>query len=328
MASPPSDPNSSKSRPPRFDPAASLFDLDTFRGRLSHFLRVLDPRTLFTPTQELQRCDRIIQDWRKGIRHDDQELWDCKAALDACTHPVSKEAIPVFFRMAAFTPVNIPIVLAMMNASSPTGVLFVHWLNQTYNSAVNLSNRSGGGEANTTQMLQSYLLAVVTSCSLALGLGKVAKRVPAASPALFSYIAVSAAGTSNIMFSRQNEFREGAPMMDATGKYHGHSLIAGKSVVLQTAVSRGLIFPLPVLLLPHAIMQGLGKLALLPKNPRLRLAVELAAITGSLAGALPVCMSLFPQTATFKATELEPQFQNVKDGDGRPISSFQTNKGL
>lgn len=315
-------------KPSPFDPANSLFDLNTFAGRLSHFLRVLNPRTLFTPSQELQRCDSIIQDWRKGIQHADQELWDCKGTLEACTHPVSKEAIPVPFRMSAFTPVNIPIVLAMMNATSPGGVLFVHWINQTYNSAVNFSNRSGGGEGDTTQMLQSYLLAVVTSCSLALGLGKIAKRIPAASPALFSYIAVSAAGTSNIMFSRQNELREGAPMTDSTGKYHGQSLIAGKSVVLQTAVSRGLIFPLPVLLLPHAIMKGLGKLSLLPKNPRLRLAVELAAITGSLAGALPVCMALFPQTATFKATELEPHFQGLKDGQGMPITTFQTNKGL
>jgi len=324
MTSPPP----ADTKPPRFDPTNSLFDLNTFCGRLSHFLRVLDPRTLFTPQQELQRCDSIIQDWRKGIQHADQELWDCKSTLEACTHPVSKEAIPVPFRMSAFTPVNIPIVLAMMNATSPSGVLFVHWLNQTYNSAVNLSNCSGGGEADTTQILQSYLLAVVTSCSLALGLNKVAKQIPAASPALFSYFAVSAAGTSNIMFSRQNEMREGAPMTDSTGKYHGQSLIAGKSVVLQTAVSRGLIFPLPVLLLPHAIMKGLEKLSLLPKNPRLRLAVELCAITGSLAGALPVCMALFPQTATFKATELESHFQGLRDGQGRPITTFQTNKGL
>ncbi len=178
------------------------------------------------------------------------------------------------------------------------------------------------------QVLQSYLLAVVTSCSLAVGLNKVAQRIPAASPALFSYIAVSAAGCSNIVFSRQNELREGAPVSDASGKVHGLSVAAGKSVVLQTAVSRGLIFPLPVLLLPHAIMKGLDRLRALPQNPRLRMCVELCVITGSLWGALPLCMAMFPQRASFRAQDLEPEFHHLRDRQGKVVEELYTNKGL
>lgn len=115
---------------PPFTPDASQDNLETFAGRLSHFLRVLDPRTLFTPAQELRRCDGLIQDWRAGVRHNDGELWDCKTTLEACLHPVSKEPIPIPFRMAAFTPVNIPICLGMLNSTSPAAVLFWQWFNQ------------------------------------------------------------------------------------------------------------------------------------------------------------------------------------------------------
>ena len=38
------------------------------------------------------------------------------------------------------------------------------------------------------------------------------------SPALVSYIACAAAGSSNILFSRQSELREGAPICDDSGK--------------------------------------------------------------------------------------------------------------
>lgn len=319
---------SHRAKLPNFEPGKSFYDLGTFSGRLKHFLRVLDPRTLFISAQYLKRCENMVKDWQVGSYLKNQELWDCQSTLEACTHPLSKSTIPTPFRMAAFVPINVPIVFIMMQATSPGGVLFVHWLNQTYNSAVNFSNRSSGGAADTNQVLQSYLLAVATSCSLALGLGKLARKIPAASPALFSYIAVSAAGTSNIIFSRQNELREGASISDSSGQYYGRSLIAGKNVVIQTAISCGVIFPLPVLILPHLIMRGLAKLTLLPTSPRLRLAVELTAITGSLAGALPVCMALFPQTASYKATDLEPKFHNLRDVQGRPILIFYAKKGL
>lgn len=85
------------------------FDLGTFEGRLRHFLTVLDPRTLLVPPSEVERCKRVIDDWRQGARHDNAELWGCKAVTDAAVHPTLHETIPLPFRMAAFTPVNIPI---------------------------------------------------------------------------------------------------------------------------------------------------------------------------------------------------------------------------
>ena len=68
--------------------------------------------------------------------------------------------------------VNIPIVYGMLTAQTTPGMLFIHWVNQSYNTGVNYANRSGA-VVDTTQILKSYALAVATSCSMAAGLGKV-----------------------------------------------------------------------------------------------------------------------------------------------------------
>ena len=96
-------------------------------GRLRHFIGVLDPRTLLASPQELDRCAAIINDWRQGVRHDDRELWDCKQLLDASVHPATRGVIPAPVRMAAVTPVNIPICFGMLNSTSPAAVLFWQW---------------------------------------------------------------------------------------------------------------------------------------------------------------------------------------------------------
>lgn len=111
-----------------------------------------------------------------------------------------------------------------------------HRFNQSYNSAVNYHNRAGG-EVDVKAMAASYCLAVATSCGLAVGLGKASKSVAylkGVPPALVSYVAVAAAGASNILFSRQSELREGAAVTDASGAVYGNSVAAGRSVVLQT----------------------------------------------------------------------------------------------
>lgn len=62
--------------------------------------------------------------------------------------------------------------------------------------------------------------------------------------------------------------------------------------------------------------------------PTLHCHYQLAVITGSLAGALPVALASFPQRAEFNASDLEPQFQDLKDASGQRIKKLYTNKGL
>lgn len=57
---------SHRAKLPNFEPGKSLYDLGTFSGRLKHFLRVLDPRTLFISAQYLKRCENMVKDLAGG----------------------------------------------------------------------------------------------------------------------------------------------------------------------------------------------------------------------------------------------------------------------
>lgn len=57
---------------------------------------------------------------------------------------------------------------------------------------------------------------------------------------------------------------------------------------------------------------------------------QLAAITASLAIAVPVSIAVFPQEARFKASSLEPEFHDlhVKGGSRGKATYLYANKGL
>lgn len=259
----------------------------------------------------------------------DDALWAAKRLRDGATNPGTGERIPAPVRMAGFIPVNIPLVAGMLNATSVPGTLFWQWANQSYNSATNYSNRSGS-DMTMEQIGTSYGIAVGASCGLALAFRWLGKHGPpsfrrvAAVPFVVPYIAVSAAGASNVYFSRRPEMDNGVVVRDEAGEELGVSREAGKQGVYRTILSRSLGLPIPVLVLPAIAM------ALVPKSvpPRARMLVELGAITSSLCFALPATLAIFPQRMALDARSLEPQFHNLRNADGKPITTVFSNKGL
>ena len=58
------------------------------------------------------------------------------------------------------------------------------------------------------------------------------------------------------------------------------------------------------------------------------LAAETCLTAGSIYGALPVAIAIFPQEISIPTSALEPEFQNLKKKDGSLITSVVCNKGL
>lgn len=77
----------------------------------------------------------------------------------------------------------------------------------------------------------------------------------------------------------------------------GTSKYAGIQGVSQTALTRCVLVPCACLLIPPVIMGGLGKLRLVPSNPRLKIVLELGVIYGALQAALPAALAVFPQVS-------------------------------
>lgn len=263
-----------------------------FVERFKKYLEVTDPRTLIYSDDRVKQAQEELKN-----NIGDQEF--NKKLVNAAVHPVTGEIIPRIFRVSAIAPFNIPLVFAMIAcpASNVPGTLFLHWVNQSYNTACNYANRSGADQS-TEALAKAYGLAVTSACTLAYGLGKVVERGPRwlkRMGILIPCLATAAANVSNIAFTRMDEISNGVNVVDDAGASYGLSSNAGFECVKQSALTRCVLVPVACLLIPPAAMGALGKMRLLPAGKGGRIAVELSLIFLALQGALPAALAVYPQ---------------------------------
>ena len=81
--------------------------------------------------------------------------------------------------------------------------------------------------------------------------------------------------------------------------------------------------------LPAFALIAIEKFGLMPKNRYLNLTLQLSLICGQLLVAVPCAIGAFPQMATIKTSDLEPEFQGLKSKvKGDLITEFTYNKGM
>ena len=84
------------------------YDQSTYIGRLKHFSQLTDPRNLLVSEQEIQKCQRLLAEYKAGKVKlaDEEELWRAKKLVDSSMHPDTGELVFLPFRMASFVPTN------------------------------------------------------------------------------------------------------------------------------------------------------------------------------------------------------------------------------
>eukprot|EP00929_Paragymnodinium_shiwhaense_P103057 TRINITY_DN6633_c0_g1_i3.p1 TRINITY_DN6633_c0_g1~~TRINITY_DN6633_c0_g1_i3.p1 ORF type:complete len:396 (+),score=93.94 TRINITY_DN6633_c0_g1_i3:100-1188(+) len=322
----------SASTVPPFSIEKPKYDQSTFSGRLKHIQELIDPRTLLLSSDDVKQAQALLAKFKEtgklpaGVSDDD--MWKARGIVETSIHPVTGEELLKFGRMSAFVPMNVPLCALMLMAQSPSQVVFTQWLNQTYNSINNYVNRSGA-EVDYADLGKSYALAVSASCGIALG----AKKLIAAVPALqmfgpfVPYLAVISAGTANVSFTRMEEWAvKGVSICDDDGKDLGVSLKAGQQGVLQTVLTRSCFLPIAPMVMPILGMKLIAPV--LPAGAVASAAAELVLITVCISGMLPVALAILPQRMEIPVSSLEPEFQNLKDAKGQPITKVYANKGL
>ena len=202
-------------------------------------------------------------------------------------------------------------------------------MNQTYNAAFNYANRNTSNDNSSEDIFKAYLSACGVSVGLGVGLNQAVKRVKRLPPMALGivqtavpFIAVAAAGTFNACLMRYNEFADGLAVEDEDGNKLGVSKAAGFEALKQVAITR-IAIPAPVLFLPPVILKSMSGLKFM-QNPKIKIAAELIVITGCLLGALPCAVALFPQVASCKATDLEKEYHNLKDKNGKTIETVRS----
>ena len=265
-----------------------------------------------------------------------RELRICQTVISTAIHPDTGNYISWPFRFSSFMAMNMPIAFGMIfTAPTPVNTIFWQWFNQTYNAALNYENRNASSKYTTNDIMVSYFMATASAITVGLGMRKMfASRTANLKGgklffmnALSSFFAISAGGFLNAFFMRRTEIDKGIDVMDPqTGESLGKSRNCAKKAVLQTAISRvALVFPI---FIPPTIYTLLESANLMPKYRPFSIGIELSLLVVHLYCAVPLGLASFPQRGTIGVSELEPEFQNLKNAKGESITEFSFNRGL
>ncbi|KAJ9667199.1 Sideroflexin FSF1 [Coniosporium apollinis] len=203
---------------------ASQYNLSTYWGRVRHSADLSDPRTLFTSKAALEHAKQLVSSYKQGkIRDITPELWKAKKIIDSTLHPDTGEPVFLPFRMSSFVLCNLVVTAGMLTPGLGTlGTLGWQITNQSLNVCINSANANKSSPLSTSTLIQSYLLAVGASCSVALGLNALVPRLKRLSPAarttlgrLVPFAAVASAGALNVFLMRGEEMRRGIDVFPA-----------------------------------------------------------------------------------------------------------------
>jgi len=189
------------------------------------------------------------------------------------------------------------------------------------------------------------------------GLGEFINRTALISPGVktvvrrfIPYPAVATANTCNIFLMRRSEMVTGISVTDEKGNHLANSTEAATKgwltttsflettlssfplslfpvAIKETALTR-IVLPGPILIIPPIVMGLIEKTSLLVKRPALRIPVHAAVVTAAFGMALPLAISVFPQTSSIEVSKLEPALQNLVGPDGKKLERVYYNKGL
>ena len=250
-----------------------------------------------------------------------------RALLAARLHPDTKELIPAVLSLPAIIPVNLLIVAGMLNARSSASMLAWQVINQSANTGVNWANgnKSGPNKLSMNELMMSYAVSVLASCSLSLAVKQIAlKRKSAWLTHLTPLLAVGGANCVNVGVMRGREWFEGIKIYDDDMAEVGVSRQAAKSAILHTIISRNAIAA-ALLMVPPVTMVQLTKVMSM-STPMRRQLTELLVILGCMVPAVPMGVALYPQQERMSVEKVEEPLRTTLRAKG--ITQVTYNRGL
>ncbi|KAL7685107.1 putative tricarboxylate/iron carrier [Plasmopara halstedii] len=313
------------------------WDQSTYSGRAKHFFATTNPLNVLASDADLDAAKRLVEEYKAGLHPNlsEEEIWSAKQLVDSAFHPDTGEKNFLAGRMAFQVPGNMIISGCMMTFYRSTpAVIFWQFMNQTFNSIVNYTNRNASTGVSQEQLLQAYAAATTASVATALGLNKwVAKRPKLSNGIvgrLVPFVAVAAANCVNIPLMRQVELLNGIEVETDDGVKIGKSKRAAAEAVAQVVPSR-ILMATPGMFIPPLVMSKLEQRPLF-RNNKVVNALTMIGLTGvCLSFSTPLCCALFPQRSSMAVSALEPELQeSVRQRSFKkdPVTHVFYNKGL
>ncbi|NXO18138.1 SFXN4 protein, partial [Oriolus oriolus] len=290
----------------------------SFFQRFLLWADALDPLLLLKSSNEIKRTRLLIQTNEKTQSKPIQNNQTKQAFLLSLSsvHPDTDKIIPVLFRPPAFMPITLPLVIVSSVQHQAKHSFFWQFVFHTYTAAFTLVNGNGTPKAEEYSLPQKQMFLGLGAISYSACAGAVPlafvnrymlksslmqiivrKLLPAPLFGLTSAFTVA--------MVRSPEYENGIEVMDRNGKVVGVSKKAGEKAVMETALSRAVLFG-TTFFLPEVLMYCMQR-ARLVKNHHALGPVRMFVVMSVLAGMLPVSFSLFPQCGEIKRADLEPE---------------------
>jgi hypothetical protein len=310
----------------------SMFDLETYTGRLKHFAKMTDMRLIFLTSDKISSYQSKLKDfelhperYNLSDPNINQELWSAKFGVKSAINSTTGKILPIPARMCAFVPMNVPIGFGLIcMPATMFNIVFFNVINQTYNAMMNYANGSGTEESFRYTAI-SYTLAVVSSISTGMILkkrfSKNAANMNIIQEGVLRILPSGIAGFLNLFFMRSDYFTKGISFKDDKGNIIGISKRCGVKAVIEGGFTR-IILPLP-LLVNHFLIKGISRMNL-PR--KLNILIELFLCSLALGLGLPLSIAIFKENSSMKKSWLEEEFKNNKDL--KEIEFVYYNKGL
>ncbi|KAK0424634.1 hypothetical protein QR680_008762 [Steinernema hermaphroditum] len=315
----------------RPDVTKPRWDQSTFEGRLSHFYSTVNPLNLFACSQKLAESQKVITDYKKGMVSPSltvEQLWRHKQIYDSAFHPETGDKMFLLGRMSAQVPCNMMLTGSMLTFYRRTAsVVFLHWLNQSFNAVVNYTNRSGENPITKAELFRAYCCATGSAVGVALGLNSVVAKLHPLIGRLVPFVAVAAANAVNIPMMRYKEFTNGIRLEDEHGNFVARSTSVAKYAIPEVVVSR-IGMAVPVMVLIPMIMNQVDKTQWYKRRPWVAAPLQVFLVGCGLLVSTPFCCALFPQKKSVEVAKLDPEARAQIEAVQNPPKVVYYNKGL
>ncbi|NWT86409.1 SFXN4 protein, partial [Lanius ludovicianus] len=267
---------------------------------------------------EIKRTTSLIQINEKTLSEPIQNNQTKQAFVLSLSsvHPDTNKIIPVLFRPPAFMPITLPLVIISSVQHQAKNSFFWQFVFHTYTAAFTLVNGNGTPKAEeySLQKKQFFLGLGAVSYSAFIGalpltfMNRYKLKSSVMQVVVRKLLPAPLFGLTNaftVAMVRSPEFDNGIEVMDRNGKVVGVSKKAGEKAVMETALSRAVLFG-TTFFLPEVLMYCVQR-ARFVKNPRAVGPVRMFVVMSVLAGMLPVTFSMFPQCGEIQRADLEPE---------------------
>ncbi|XP_061692866.1 sideroflexin-4 [Syngnathoides biaculeatus] len=283
--------------------------------RFKMWANLLDPSFLFISNAVIQETRSQLGSG-ENVSKKEEHAWNISLSS---VHADSGSVLPLVFRPPAFLPLTAPLVVA--NFLPHKGIkpaLFWQFLLQSYTAGFNYANRNSSSEQNQTGSLKQPLLIAGTvsyaTCAGALP-QIIVNRLDLRSlhfQNFFRFIVpvpLSAAlAFVNVFTVRGEECETGIQVFDSNGNYVGISKAAAQKAVMETALSRAVLFGTTGAV-PNLLVSILKRTQLFQKNPLLIAPTRHISVAFVLGLMIPLSFSLFSLMGTIRKENVEEELQ-------------------